>query len=376
MVDRKVARKLSSDAVNEHRGPVHYVCHHEVMKPESNTTPCRIVFDSSARFRGHSLNDYWAKGPTLLNSLIGVLLRFRERPVAMTGDIRKMYNAIRISELDQHTHRFLWRNMSRTEMPSIYAITAVSFGDKPAGNIAMIALRKTVEMYRDKYPHVEDIIKSNTYVNDILDSFESHNQAIEVAQDIDSVINVGGFKVKEWLVSSNAESIELQDKGDKREIQLDDANEKELGMTWHRKQDAFSYTAKVNFSPKRRNVRIGPDLRVEQLSTNMTVRLTKRMILSQVNGIFDPLGLASPFTIKAKMLMRKLWMHEAKDLGWDDPLPANCSMDWINFFTEIFEMETFKFKRCIRPNNAIGDPVLVTMSDGAEEAYGACAYGR
>jgi hypothetical protein len=47
--------------MEEHKGPVQYIAHHEVLKPEPNSTPVRIVFNSSASFMGHVLNDYWAK---------------------------------------------------------------------------------------------------------------------------------------------------------------------------------------------------------------------------------------------------------------------------------------------------------------------------
>ena len=36
-------------------------------------------------------------------------------------------------------------------------------------------------------------------------------------------------------------------------------------------------------------------------------QLTKRMLLSQINSVYDPLGLAGPFTVRAKILMRHLW---------------------------------------------------------------------
>ena len=38
------------------------------------------------------------KGPDLLNNLFGVVLRFREREVAVVGDISKMYHRILIPE--------------------------------------------------------------------------------------------------------------------------------------------------------------------------------------------------------------------------------------------------------------------------------------
>ena len=77
------------------------------------------------------MNDYWAKGPQLLNSLIGILLRFRECEIAITGDIKKMYHAVKITELDQHMHRFLWRDMNQKIEPDVYVMTSVSFGNRP-----------------------------------------------------------------------------------------------------------------------------------------------------------------------------------------------------------------------------------------------------
>ncbi|KAK3884848.1 hypothetical protein Pcinc_010889 [Petrolisthes cinctipes] len=123
MVARGVARKLTDEEMRNYEGPVHYIPHHEVLRPESKSTPIRIVFNSSASYMGHVLNDYYAKGPDVLNDLFGILLRFREKPVAIVGDISKMYNSVLISELDQMTHRFLWRNMnpdkkSRPLLPS------------------------------------------------------------------------------------------------------------------------------------------------------------------------------------------------------------------------------------------------------------------
>ena len=103
--------------------------------------------------------------------------------------------------------------------------------------------------------------------------------------------------------------------------------------------------------------------------------MTKHMILSQVNGIYDPMGLASPFTVKAKILMRRLWASEMK-LGWDDPMPENLRDEWVEFFRELFEMEHIIFTRCLKPDKATGDPILVMFSDGSNDAYGTCAYAR
>ena len=106
MIQRGVARKLSKDEVDRYSGPVHYICYHMVSS-ESVSTPYRLVFNSSAKFHGHVLNEYWAKGPDMINNLLGVLLRFRENPVAVAGDIKKMYHTVKIEEIDQQIYRFL-----------------------------------------------------------------------------------------------------------------------------------------------------------------------------------------------------------------------------------------------------------------------------
>ena len=94
MVQRGVARKLTKEELNNYKGPIHYISHHEVLKPDSKSTPVRIVFNRSVNYMGHLLNEYWAKGPDLLNSLLGIFVRFRENEVAFIGDIKKMYHCL------------------------------------------------------------------------------------------------------------------------------------------------------------------------------------------------------------------------------------------------------------------------------------------
>lgn len=58
MEDMGFARKLSPQEIDNHEGPVHYISHHAVVRAEKKSTPIRIVFNSSASFQGHSLNEY------------------------------------------------------------------------------------------------------------------------------------------------------------------------------------------------------------------------------------------------------------------------------------------------------------------------------
>lgn len=68
----------------------------------------RGVFDSSAQFEGVSLNDALLKGPDLANSLLGVLLRFRKEPVAITTDIEHMFYCFVVEGHHRDLLRFFW----------------------------------------------------------------------------------------------------------------------------------------------------------------------------------------------------------------------------------------------------------------------------
>ena len=81
-----------------------------------------------------------------------------------------MYHTVKTTELDQHTHRFLWRDIVTDRAPNTYVIQRVSSGDKPSATIAAMALRKAAEMGSEQYPDAAKIVKYNTYMDDIIES--------------------------------------------------------------------------------------------------------------------------------------------------------------------------------------------------------------
>ena len=77
-------------------------------------------------------------------------------------------------------------------------------------------------------------------------------------------------------------------------------------------------------------------------------QLTKRMLLSQINSVYDLLGLAGPFTVRAKIPMRHLWGSDRK-LDWDDPIPEENNENWITFIKDLQDMNQIRFMRCMKP---------------------------
>ena len=146
-------------------------------------------------------------------------------------------------------------------------------------------------------------------------------------------------------------------------------------MGWDPQNDTFGYKVKLNFSIERRKVHLEPDLSREQVPTSVPAPLTNRQVLSQVNGVYEPLGLISLFTVRAKMMLRKLW-GQGKRLDWEDAIPDYLRHEWITFFEELFQLENVSIPRCIKPRKSIEEPELILFSDASKEVYGASAYVR
>ena len=133
-----------------------------VERSDKETTKFRMVFDSAAMYNGISLNDAFEKGPDYTNSLFCCFLKWRMHLVAVTGDMRKMFNQIVMAEKDQKYHRFVWRN-GNTSLPiSVYQWLRVLFGDKPSPDLATYAVRFLAEKYRDSFPVGANILENNT----------------------------------------------------------------------------------------------------------------------------------------------------------------------------------------------------------------------
>ncbi len=135
----------------------------------------------------------------MLNSLLGVLLRMRQEKIVIIGDISRMYHTIRLDERDQHTHRFIWRNLNLSKSPEHYSWTRVTFGDRPSRIIATLALRQTAEKYVDQYPEATHMIMKNTYVEDMIQYVPSEKDASKLIRDAECILSTGGFVVKHTI---------------------------------------------------------------------------------------------------------------------------------------------------------------------------------
>lgn len=75
----------------------------------------RIVFNCSHLFQSLNLNGYLHPGPSLGASLLGVLLRFREHAIVISGNIKGMFHQVHLPE-DRSLLSFVWRDLTNLQM--------------------------------------------------------------------------------------------------------------------------------------------------------------------------------------------------------------------------------------------------------------------
>ena len=97
--------------------------------------------------------------------------------------------------MDQHTHKFLWRDRNTNRTSGHYVLTSVTFGDRPSGTISMLALRHTVDKFGKEHPEIYDMIVNNTYVDDILYSTDIVERAFDLIQKAEHVVSHGNHKI-------------------------------------------------------------------------------------------------------------------------------------------------------------------------------------
>ncbi|XP_017881790.1 uncharacterized protein LOC108625943, partial [Ceratina calcarata] len=329
----------------------YFLPHHAVVKESSQTTKVRVVFDGSAKSTtGISLNDTLLVGPTIQDDIFSLLLRFRSHNYVLTGDIEKMYRQFLVREEDRAYQRILWRDADG--QIAIYELNTLTFGLSPAPFLAIRCLHQLANDEGQQFPRAAEVIKNDMYVDDLLTGAETFEEAIILRNEIDALLRRGGLNLRQWAsndikllegLPASHVNLRLQSK--------EDSTIKTLGVHWNSEHDSIIYT-------------VHP--------TPLTGRVTKRIILSDIARVFDPLGLLGPVITHAKLIMQRLWLEH---LDWDDAIPLSIYTEWINYISHLPKLNHLSFSRKFVPA-AAEDIQLHGFCDASEKAYGACIYAR
>jgi Pao retrotransposon peptidase len=149
-------------------------------------------------------------------------------------------------------------------------------------------------------------------VDDCMAGDNDYQKLLKISQDLDDLVEQGGFKFKETHMS-----------GDKLE---DEVPRKVLGIFWDTESDTLKLDIKINFSGKRKGAKLAPDVDLEEEDIDEVTPevVTKMMVWRVAQAQYDPMGLISPFMIQFKLVMRSLCSEERKVNDWDGRIPDSA----------------------------------------------------
>ncbi|XP_036335417.1 uncharacterized protein LOC118745857 [Rhagoletis pomonella] len=261
--------KIPASEVNKSCEKVFYLPHHPVLKPDSRSTKCRVVFNGSAKSAsGAALNDLLAVGPTIQRDLTSLLLNFRRYRIGLCGDIVKMYRQVLVHHDDRDYQRILWRT-SAAQPISHYRLRTVTYGTATAPFLATRCLYATGKDADE--PQTGFMIKNNFYVDDLIAGATSVEEAINLKADITKTLAIRGFPLSKWVSNdlSIIQNVDMQTSDvDIAEIDTE-SSLKILGLQWQPLKDCFTF-------------KVAPVVNA----------CTKRVILSESSKIYDDIPVA------------------------------------------------------------------------------------
>ena len=272
----------------------------------------------------------------------------------MSADIEEMFHQVAVKKEDQAALRFLWRDMESGRAPDLYQMDRVIFGARSSPASAAFVLRRTAEDSPTGSCADRESVRSSFYADDFVRSEPTVSAAVERAKAVTTIVSHGGFRLTKWL--SNSREVLASMPPSERAAPVKDLTEelpaeRVLGAVWNTQEDGLSLQV-----------------------TPLEVPATKRGILKQVASIFDPLGLAAPFLLVAKVLVQRLW---ALRLEWDESVTGAELEQWEKWKTELVMLKQLRIPRSYEDSSdLVAERQLHIFCDASETAFGAVAYLR
>ena len=364
--------ELSPEEMDMWDGPVHYISLQDVINEDSETTPLRIVSNSSLSDRnGLSLNSILMKGPNTLSDQWNILSKWRSYEVALCSDVTKAYHSLRTGEVEKHLRRVVWRFGNQNNDWRVFAFCTVSFGDKPAAALLEIAIKRVAELNKEIDPAAASRILNDRYVDD----FATGGSPLEVARfvgneceefqcdgTLPAIMSKGSFRLKAIVIS-----------GESNQKKIDKLGGKVLGLGWNPTKDTIHIDFIVSLKSTSKEKVILSQASMDDLDENL---LTPRNLLGVVNGIYDPLGLVAPITTRLRVLFRNVFQSESS-IDWDATIideKSRCL--WMELIQLLVSAGKVTFQRSIKPKVVVGSCQIICFFDGSDVAFASSIYIR
>ncbi|XP_018495523.1 uncharacterized protein LOC108864416 [Galendromus occidentalis] len=287
----------------------------------------RVVKDAGAR-RSHeaALNDCLRQGENLLPLIPRVLCAFRECRFAITADIEKAFLQFEIAPSDRTFLRFKW---------------PLGISGKPNASIEEFQARiLDFGLICSPWLHIEG---AQYHLKDCKKQFPSDAEFIEeISANLKPIFRKWGT-ADEDVDRSIVELSPLEH----TLVTVGEEDAKFLGVQWHQPTDSLGvFTRKA----------------LSELSSGTP---SKRKLLKGLAQIYDPLGVLTPVTVRAKTLLQSLWKLK---MNRDDPLPTDVTESYQNFIAMLRQSADIRVERALSPRLSTATFELHASCDASLEA--------
>jgi len=268
-----------------------------------------------------------------------------------------MYRQIIVHPLDRDLQRILWR-YSTEEPIQEYQLNTLTYGTASAPYLATRCLKKLADDNKCHHPRSAQVLSNDFYVDDLLSGTPTLEEAINLQQELSTLLNTAGFTLRKWASNHSAflDTIPTELQETQQTLSLDNEDRvTALGLLWNPTTDQLQ--VKNNTT------------QVQPIDSTMS---TKRKVLAITASIFDPLGLLTPAVIAYKIFLQGLWQDK---LQWGELLPTHLQQRWNKLHQTIPQLSQIKINRKVICPGATNIQ-LHGFCDSSERAYGACLYIR
>ena len=194
-----------------------------------------------------SLNKQLLAGPDQMNSLIGVLLRFRQDNVAATCDVEQMFHSFHVNQEHRDFLRFLWFKDNDASKEIIeYRMVVHLFGNVSSPATATFGMRRTADDGEEEFgTEVKEFVHNDFYVDDGLTSRPTDKQMTELIKSAQAMLATANLRLHK-VASNSVDIMEALPSKDwaKNICDLDLSNDalpsqRSLGVCWGPRKGQF-----------------------------------------------------------------------------------------------------------------------------------------
>ncbi|GFV34566.1 integrase catalytic domain-containing protein [Trichonephila clavipes] len=276
-------------------------------------------------------------GVNLIELIPDILDRFRIYPVGIVADIEKAFLMLSVAPKDRDYLRFFF---PCNEKQLVYRHCRVVFGVSSSPYLLNASIMHLLENCNPECKEVAQKLKSSFYVDNCVTGVFSADEIEIFIEKTKLIMSEGCFNLR--IFESNVASKSVDKHSGETFI---------LGIIWDLDNDVLKCC--TNFD-----------------SLTCEVKITKRLVLSTVQKVFDPIGMLAPSTLLPRLLLQEIWKMKR---AWDQELPQNIVNKFMKWFNEIQILKGISVPRCMKIDIFTELHVFVDASKGS---YAGCVFAR